>query len=319
MRSELACVPDDAQATYYHHQGRGRPVLAAERAAGSFARNRLTKTRVAYYTGLNNTPGSTLDQAISNGERAHRYGRATSKTMPLPAADGRWLLWSIALWRAAQKMQFYPGTVLNGAKPKVPHEVYLPRVRQMLAANPRLEAKQIADALGLPENKGPNSLVNKLLREAGGTGRTPGDDEAREAIAAIIAEHGRSIPAARIKELLRAQGLTRVDVPRIRRLAAEAGARAYTPPPAPAEASWGALEPRRWDGLVTTTQVAEAFGVTEEAVTGAVLGGHLTPVGTYGDSGRERNLFDPKKITGRRRGYHGPVDIWHPDALPPTG
>jgi hypothetical protein len=64
----------------------------------------------------------------------------------------------------------------------------------------------------------------------------------------------------------------------------------------------------RRDGLVTTTQVAEAFGVSAGAISHAIERGGLTPVKYEGGTDRQRALFDPRQLAVRKDGTKGPVD-----------
>jgi hypothetical protein len=97
------------------------------------------------------------------------------------------------------------------------------------------------------------------------------------------------------------------------RLLHEAGWRLVKPGTPDGTAEPAVLESLRWDGLVTTDQVAKAFEVDSGTVRAAVREGWLTPA--LRERGGRLLLFSPDRLAARRDGRTGPVDAGHPLAL----
>jgi hypothetical protein len=112
---------------------------------------------------------------------------------------------------------------------------------------------QAAAELGVPTT-GQSQLTWRLLREAGWLPAARLTEErAVPVIERVLAEHGRAVPLAQVREALLESGLT-IAPGKTARIIAAKKLRAVGPGTPGGTAEAAALESLRWDGLVTLTQ-----------------------------------------------------------------
>lgn len=186
---------------------------------------------------------------------------------------------------------------------------HLPKVKEILARGGHITVRSVARELGVSV-----STAATLLRDAGKQRAEPGawsggspDAEVLALLRGLVAAEGRRLTLARAVKAVGTAGLS-AGFQRVRVLLLQVkqeAAKAASADP------MGPLESARWDGLVTSNQIIEAFGLPDHgAVKMAMARGMLTPVKREGKVW----LFDPAKVRPRKDGRVGVVDAGHPNA-----
>ena len=132
---------------------------------------------------------------------------------------------------------------------------------------------------------------------------SPGDEELLEIIRRAVKTYGIGVTRQQVMDMARSEGIgarSQRIAPMLMRARIEYIRDATQPTDG---LHGGELESLRRDGLVTTTQVGAAFGVSLGAITHAVERRRLTPV-KY----EPGPLFDPQQLAVRADGTKGPVD-----------
>lgn len=132
---------------------------------------------------------------------------------------------------------------------------------------------------------------------------SPTDEQLLDAVRRAMKQHGPGVSVRQARESVRAEGIGANNLrvsPMLIRARVEHIRDCLNPTGGP---HGGVLESVRRDGLVPPARVAEAFGVSQGAITHAVERGRLTVV-KY-DPGP---LFDPQRLAVRKDGTKGPVD-----------
>jgi hypothetical protein len=180
IRTELDHLTEAERGPYFREP---RELTGAEREAGAFARQEVTREQIAELTGLDDTPRyGTIAQRLRQARREHASGSAGPKTMPLPAADGTWQIGRLALWRAAVWPRYSQG---NPGRWERTHEDWAPQVTELVERHGRrLTIDQAAESLGIATT-GRSQLAWRLLREAGWRLVRPGTPDGTAAPAVL--------------------------------------------------------------------------------------------------------------------------------------
>lgn len=249
--------------------------------------------------------------------KAHAAGTADERTMPLPNADGRWVIGRLALYMATRnEAQAQHLVVDDETAAKILADVRAGRLagdNGLLAKGERIKiAKRYGVSIPLVTKLAAGDVPQKdrkgTMEAREGPQKVRADDDQVAAfLAARIARERRYLNAKELLAEAREAGLPAAEnqlarlLPGIR--AAEA--RRTHKPSGPARARGESL---RADGLQYAAELAEDWAVTREAIAKAVERVEIRWAKTEG----RRKLYDPRRLRARTDRRRTPVDVSHP-------
>lgn len=272
----------------------------------SWTRKHLTLAEIAGLTGLSYS-------SVRNYEWKARTGRETSRPFPAARPDGRYVASQVIVWHASRD---HARSRKGNADRWRSHEHYHPQVRALVARTPGGRVTEREVALEIGSSPSDRRLAAALLREIGAPPpRHATDEEVMPFLRELAARSDRDLPGKAVAAALDAEGL-HMSAARIGRLYVKAGGRTLNLAPSDDD-ELTPLESTRWDGLVTQSQIARAFGISPAQVGQAEKAGHIKwekrlQAGTTRDGKPVyRYFYDPKKLTTRNDMYRGPVMKGH--------
>ncbi len=251
---------------------------------------------------------------ITHSVRVKGGGRVDvpRRLMPPSISTGRhrkWLLGELALWMAIREDR----QAVNS--PPEPDTERITRVREIRERDGEVTGRGIAAELGVDPALAARLIAEAGLKSSASSARAATDAQLLGVVREAVRRHSPGAEVGVIRKMIQAAGLhaapRRIGPALIRARAEHVRAAAE-----PSSGSHGAeLESLRADGLVTGVQIAEAFGITEGAVTQARKRREVKVAKWEPYGGDDRPLYDPARLAVRKNGQKGPVDMDSPLAV----
>jgi hypothetical protein len=317
LRAELAEVTEARRRQFFKVP---RYAVPKSWEAYPWARDYANADTVVELTGLTRTSVRLFDSqarvAREKGNLTHSVlvkggGRVDvpRRLMPPSVSTGRhrkWMLGELALWMAIREDR----QAVN--QPQGPDLERIAQVREIHERDGEVTGRGIAAELGVDPQIAAHLIAEAGLKSSATSAHYATGSQLLDVAREAVRRHGPGVEVAVIGKKIQAAGL-HASPRRIGPALIQARAEHVRAAMEPSTGSHGAeLESMRADGLVTGVQIAEAFGITEGAVTQARKRREIRTVKWEPYGGDGRPLYDPARLAVRKDGQKGPVDVGSP-------
>ena len=292
--------------------GKRRPYPDRGSAGPRWAGQRVTLREAAELTGLSY---NSLRVYRARGDQDRAAGRETFRSFPAGLKHG-WRIGALALWRATSRTQRLPERPAQGSGEGTRWpgwDTYVPQLRKYVDG---LDGRPVSVTAAAAELGVERTLARKLLRHIGALPPRVTDAAALEYLRPLATTESRRVTLQELLDYLDDGGM-HMWRPRAIRLYLAAGGREPLEGPADGP-DLAPGESMRTDGLLTATQVARWFDVSDAYVSTSrkPRADGLPPLIEPAKWENGRPLYDKTTLTRRNDMRSGPVRKGHPLAKP---